>query len=140
MDFIIAENEARFWLFRQFITREPLPDEFEGVKLLYGRDCFIQNIDEANIGMAIQEGRNQNMRVGLRTAEPRLINKIRDISFFEGRFAHLMELYANIKNLKQEEEEMNLNRQRLCTYLRKDLIRKCVKKQKGPQPVQLSRT
>ena len=99
-----------------------MPDEFERVKLLYGRDCFIQNIDEANIGMAIQEGRNQNMRVGLRTAEPRLINKIRDISFFEGRFVHLMELYASIKNLKQEEEEMNLNRQRLCTYLRKDLL------------------
>ena len=35
---------------------------------------------------------------------------------------HLMELYASIKNLKQEEEEMNLNRQRLCTYLRKDLL------------------
>ena len=62
------------------------------------------------------------MRAGLRTAEPRLINKMRDISFFEVKFVHLMELYASIKNLKQEEEEMNLNRQRLCTYLRKDLI------------------
>ena len=70
LDFLIAENEASFWLFRQFLTREPLPDEFEGVKLLYGRDCFIQNIDEANIGMAIQEGRDQNMRAGLRTAKP----------------------------------------------------------------------
>ena len=62
------------------------------------------------------------MRVGLRTAEPRLINKLRDISYFEVKFVHLMELYASIKNLKQEEEEMNLNRQRLCAYLRKDLI------------------
>ena len=50
------------------------------------------------------------MRVGLRTAEPRLISNIRDITFFEGRFTRLMELYANIKNLKQEEEEINLNR------------------------------
>ena len=62
------------------------------------------------------------MRAGLRTAEPRLINKMRDISYFKVKFVHLMELYASIKNLKQEEEEMNLNRQRLCTYLRKDLI------------------
>ena len=122
LDFLIAENEASFWMFRQFLTREPLADEFEGVKLLYGRNCFIQDLDEANIGVAIQEGRDQNMRAGLRTAEPRLINKLRDISYFEVKFMHLMELYASIKNLKQEEEEMNLNRQRLCTYLRKDLI------------------
>ena len=89
---------------------------------MYGRDCFIDNLDDANVTMAIQEGRNQNMQVGLRTAEPRLINNIRDISFFEGRFTRLMEIYANIKNLKQEEEEINLSRQRLCTYLRKDLL------------------
>ena len=82
LDHLIAENEGCFWLFRQFVTREPLPDEFEGAKLLYGRECFINNLDEANVAAAIQEGRNQNMQVGLRTTEPRLISKIRDISFF----------------------------------------------------------
>ena len=88
-----------------------MADEFEGVELLYGRNFFIQDLDEDNIGEAIQEGRDQNMRAGLRTAEPRLINKLRDISYFEVKFVHLMELYAIIKNLKQEEEVMNLNRQ-----------------------------
>ena len=72
--------------------------------------------------MAIQEERDQNMRAGLRTAEFRLINKLRDISYSEVKFVHMLELYASIKNLKQEEEEMNLNRQRLCAYLKKDLI------------------
>ena len=64
LDHLIAENEGCFWLFRQFITREPLPDEFEGAKLLYGRDCFINNLAEANVTMAIQEGRNQNKQIG----------------------------------------------------------------------------
>ena len=89
LDFLIAENEASFWMFRQFLTREPMADEFEGVKLLYGRNCFIQNLDEANIGVAIQEGRDQNMRAGLRTAESRLINKLRDISYFEVKFVQV---------------------------------------------------
>ena len=62
------------------------------------------------------------MRAGLRTVEPRLINKLRDVSYFETKFVHLIELYTSIKNLKQEEEEMNLNRQRLCTCLHKDLL------------------
>merc|ERR1712055_104874 len=62
------------------------------------------------------------MQVGLRTAEPRLVNSITDVSFFEGRFTQMIEIYANIKNLKQEEEEINLSRERLCNHLRKDLL------------------
>ena len=91
LDFLIAENEQSFWIFRQFLTKEPMADEYEGVEMLYGRNCFIQALDEASIGEAIQEGRNQNMRAGLRTVEPRLINKLRDISYFEVKFAHLVE-------------------------------------------------
>ena len=33
-----------------------------------------------------------------------------------------MALYTTIKGLKQEEEDLQVNRKRLCTYLRKDLI------------------
>merc|ERR1712030_180440 len=65
---------------------------------------------------------NQNMRAGLRTVESRLINKLRDISYFAVTCTHLRELYTSITNLKQEEEEMYLNRQRLCACLRKDLL------------------
>ena len=108
LDFLIAENEQSFWIFRQFLTKEPMADEYEGVEMLYaGRNCFIQALDEASIGEAIQEGRVQDMRAGLRTVEPRLINKLRDVSYFETKFVHLMELYTSITNLKQEEEEMN---------------------------------
>ena len=56
---------------------------------------------------AVQEGRVQDLRAGLRNVEPRLITKLSDVSYFE---------------TKQEEEEMQLNRQRLCTCLRKDLL------------------
>ena len=102
--------------------KEPLPDEYEDVEMFYGRGCFNQAVDEASIGEAIQEGRVQDLRAGLRTVEPRLINKLSDVSYFEMKFIHLMELYTSIKNLKQEEEEKQLNRQRLCTCLRKDLL------------------
>ena len=44
-----------------------MADEYEGVEMLYGRNCFIQALDEASIGEAIQEGRVQDMRAGLRT-------------------------------------------------------------------------
>ena len=46
---------------RQFLTKEPMADEYEGVEILYGRNCFIQALDEASIGEAIQEGRVQEL-------------------------------------------------------------------------------
>ena len=122
LDFLIAENEQGFWAFRQFLTLEPQVDEYEGVELLYGRNCFIQTLEEASIREALQEGRDQDMKVGLRTVEPRLISKLKDITFFENRFIHLMEIYTRIKNLRQEEEEMLLRRERLCVCLRKDIL------------------
>ena len=64
---------------------------------MYGRNCFTQALDEASIGGAIQEGRVQDMLAGLRTVEPRLINKLSDVSYFETKFIHLMELYTSIK-------------------------------------------
>ena len=79
LDFLIAEIEHSFGIFRQLLTKEPMADEYEGVKLLYGRNCFIQALDEASIGEAIQKGRVQYMRAGLRTVETRLINKLRDV-------------------------------------------------------------
>ena len=104
------------------MTKEPLPDEFEGVEMLYGRNSFSQDMEEASIVEAVQEGRVQDLRAGLRNVEPRLITKLSDVSYFETKFTHLMGLYTTIKGLKQEEEEMQLNRQRLCTCLRKDLL------------------
>ena len=53
LDFLIAENEQSFWVFRQYLTTEPLPDEFEGVEMLYGRNSFSPAIDEASIAEAV---------------------------------------------------------------------------------------
>ena len=92
LDFLIAENEQSFWIFRQYLTKEPLPDEFEGVEMLYGRNSFSQAMDEASIGEAMKEGRVQDMRAGLRYVEPRIITKLSDVSYFETKFTHLMGL------------------------------------------------
>ena len=62
LDFLIAENEQGFWTFRQFLTKEPMADEYEGVELLYGRNCFTQALDEVSIREALQEGRDQDMK------------------------------------------------------------------------------
>jgi len=62
------------------------------------------------------------MRAGLRNVEPRLVTKVSDIFYFESKFNHLMGLYTIIKGLKQEEEELQVNRKRLCGYLRKVLL------------------
>ena len=90
--------------------------------MLYGRNSFSQDMDEASIVEAVQEGRVQDLRAGLRKAEPRLITKLSDVSYFETKFTHLMGLYTTIKGLKQEDEEMQFMRQRLCTCLHKDLL------------------
>ena len=77
----------------------------------------------SSVSEAFREGRTQDIRAGLRTVEPRIITKVSDLLFFENKFNHLMGLYTTIKGLKQEEEDLQVNRKRLCTYLRKDLIK-----------------
>ena len=90
--------------------------------MLYGRNSFSQAIHEVSIAEAVREGRVQDLRAGLRNVEPMLITKVSDISYFETKFTQLMGLYMTIKGLKQEEEELQVNRQRLCGCLRKDLL------------------
>ena len=109
-------------LFRNYLTKEPLNEEYEGVEMLLGRGSFTQDIDDASVLEAFREGRNQELRAGLQTVEERTITKRGDMPFFETRFKHLLELYTTLKGLKQEEEELLVNRNRLCTYLRKDLV------------------
>ena len=61
------------------MTKEPLPDEFEGVEMLYGWNSFSQVMDEASIVEAVQEGRVQDLRAGLRNVEHRFITKLSDV-------------------------------------------------------------
>ena len=76
LDFLIAENEQSLWVFRQYLTKEPMTDEFEGVEMLYWRNSFSQSTDEVSIAEAVREGRVQDLRAGLRNMEPRLITKV----------------------------------------------------------------
>ena len=90
--------------------------------MLLGRGTFTQNVDEANVIEALKEGRNQELRAVLRTINERVITKRSDLPFFESRYQHLVTLYGSLRELKQEEEELQVNRNRLCSYLRRDLI------------------
>ena len=51
-----------------------------------------------------------------------LITKRSDLPFFETRYQHLITLFSTLNGLKQEEEELLVNRNRFCAYLRRDLI------------------
>ena len=54
LEYLIAENEQTFWLFHQYLTKEPLNDEFEGVEMLCGRGSFSQATDDANVSEAFR--------------------------------------------------------------------------------------
>ena len=98
LDYLISENEQTFWLFRNFLTKEPLNEQYEGVEMLLGRGSFTQDIDYASVLEAFREGRNQVLRVGLRTVDERAITKMGDLPFFEYRFQHLLRLYTTLKS------------------------------------------
>ena len=68
--------------FHHYLTKEPLNDEFEGVEMLCGRGSFSQATDDANVIEALKEGRNQELRAGLRTIDERVITKRSDLPFF----------------------------------------------------------
>ena len=104
LDYLISENDQTFMLFRNFLTKEPLNEQYEGVEMLLDRGSFTQNIDDANVIEAFKEGRNQELRAGLRTIDERTITKRGDVPFFKTRYQHLIALYTTLKGLKQEEE------------------------------------
>ena len=51
----------------------------KGVEMLYGRNTFSQDMEEASIVEAVQEGRVQDLRAGLRNVEHRFITKLSDV-------------------------------------------------------------
>ena len=122
IDDIISANEECFQLFRTFLIKEPSRDPFEGCQILLGRNSFNSNVDDANVIAALNEGRNQDIHVGLRTLEEQHVPDRRAIPFFENRHQHLVSLYAIIQGLKSEKEELQVNVARLSKHLRKDLL------------------
>ena len=70
--------------------------------MLLDRGTFTQNIDDANVIEAFEEGRNQEVRAGLRTIDERVITKRSDLPFFETRYQHLITLFSTLNELKQE--------------------------------------
>ena len=72
VDYLIQENDETFILFRNFLTKEPLNEQYEGAEMLLGRGTFTQNVDAANVIEALKESRNQELRAGLRTIDERV--------------------------------------------------------------------
>ena len=67
IDEVINANDECFRLFRDFIIKEPSKDPFEGCQILLGRNSFNSGVDDADVTSALNEGRDQDIRVGLRT-------------------------------------------------------------------------
>ena len=113
VDYLIQENDETFILFQNFLNKEPLREQYEGAEMSMGRGTFTQYVDDANATEALKEGRNQELRAGLRTIDERVITKRRDLPFFEARYQHLITLFGSLKGLKQEEKELQVNWNRL---------------------------
>ena len=85
IDDVISANEECFQLFRTFIIKEPSRDPFEGSQILLGRNSFPSDVDDVNVIAALNEGRNQDIRVGLRTLDEQQVTERKAIPFFENR-------------------------------------------------------
>ena len=77
--------------------------------MLLGRNTFNGDMDDASIVAGLNEGRNEELRAGLRNVEERCISERRDLHFFEARYQHLVLVYATIQGLKSEAEELTIN-------------------------------
>ena len=62
--------------------------------MLLGRGSFTQDTGDLSVLEVLREGRNQEIRAGLRTVEAITIIKIGDLPFFEKRLQHLINLYT----------------------------------------------
>ena len=67
IDEVINANDECYRLFRDFIIMEPSKDPYEGCEILFGRNSFNSGVEDTDVTSAINEGRDQNLRVGLRT-------------------------------------------------------------------------
>ena len=57
----------------------------------------------------LNEGKNEELRAGLRTVEERVITQRSDLNFFEVRYQHLVATYATLQGLKLEAEDLKVN-------------------------------
>ena len=83
IDEVIYANDECYRLFRDFIILEPNKDPYEGCKILLGRNSFNSEVKDTDVTSAISEGRDQNLRVGLRTLGEEYVPDRRSIPFFE---------------------------------------------------------
>ena len=79
----IVANDECFQLMKTYLVKEPTRDPYEGSQMLLGRDNFTTDIDDASIIAALNEGRNEELRAGLRTIDERQIAERRNIPYFD---------------------------------------------------------
>ena len=54
---------------KSYLVKEPTRDPYEGYQMILARDNFNADVDDASIVVALNEGRNEELRAGLRTLD-----------------------------------------------------------------------
>ena len=83
--------------FVNFYKAEPLPDEYNGVCILFGPNPMTNEVDDVNIRALIEEATDSLPRIGLRANHE--LKDRRDIPLLNNHYTTLMELYGRIKNI-----------------------------------------
>ena len=82
--------------FLNFFKAEPLPDEYNGICILFGQNPMSSEVDDASIAALIEEATDSSPRIGLRANHE--LRDRKDIPLLNNHYTTLMELYGRVKN------------------------------------------
>ena len=82
--------------FITFFKSEPLPDEYDGICILFGQNPMSNDVDDLSIETLIEEATDSSPRIGLRANHE--LSERKDIPFLNNHYTILMELYGRVKS------------------------------------------
>ena len=104
---------------KTFYTNEPEEDEFRGMQLLFGPGPFLNNLQNPAVDACMQEESENNPMIALRVSEN--LDSRDDIPLLQQGYAAAMQLYTDIKGIRNEEEDLSRQVARLTVNLNRDI-------------------
>ena len=120
---------------QEFYTSEPGEDEYRGIQLLFGQNPFLTGLLDGDVDDCMMLASEDNPLLALRVNEN--INSRDDIPLLQQGYAAAMQLFADIKGIRNEEEELARQVARLVDNLNRD-IQEIVEEVYNDEPTETS--
>ena len=119
IDKVIQKNGQLTESLVTFYNKEPSQGPYEGLLTLFGVNAFNNEVNNAAINTCMTEAGEQDIQVVLRANNA--LEGRTDIPMLEDGYTNTMNLFTQVKNLRNEDEDVAKQVKRLARHLNQDV-------------------